>query len=41
MAPLVGNFLFVSHVGNQAAPPSVLEEALGKGSEHGGWPAVA
>lgn len=34
MAALVGNFLFVSNVGNQAALPSVLQEAIGKDSEH-------
>lgn len=45
MAALVGNFLFVSNVGNQAALPSVLQEATGKDSEHMavpfapcGWP---
>lgn len=34
MAALVGSFLFVSNVGNQAALPSVLQEAVGKDPEH-------
>lgn len=49
MAALVGNFLFVSNMRNQAALPSVLQEAVGKDSEHSGcaicplygWPASA
>ena len=47
MAALFGNFLFVSNIGNQAALPSVLQEAMGKGSLNTGlyhlplrgWPA--
>lgn len=33
---IVGNFLFVSNIGNQAALPLVLQEAVGKDSEHSG-----
>lgn len=34
MTALVGNCLFVRNVGSQAALPSVLQETIGKHSEH-------
>lgn len=36
MVFLVGNFLFVSYVGNQVVLFLVFEEVLGKGFEYGG-----
>lgn len=34
MVALVGSFLLVSNMGNQAALPSLFQETVEKGSEH-------